>query len=1068
MSSATVVGTEDATPSWRIAQHRAQAHSARGEFDRALQCYDEAIAACRAAEADGLAELLGERGDVLLERGDTQSALDVFKELLEDHVRDDPAGRARAYRRLGRAWQEKGQPERAIEAYSDADRYLRRVDGQEDERARLLISRGSLHEEHGEFGEARRCYELAKAIAERDGGIELVVLARRHLGSVEHELGALKTAELELTEALEALIRAGGTDKPEMVETMNALGSLLEDQGRTREALERFEEALRIARDIRHLPGQAQSLRRKGSAHATRGEYREALAAYDEAIVLCEHLKDQVELASLHGDRGDVLLDQGRFEDAITAFNMAVKKEQDQRDPLGQAIAFRRLGTAFQAKGDPSHAEEYYSEADAILKTLDDEGERAILYTCRGSLHEEQGKLAQALEWYNAAFIINRRQDQVIGMAICKRHIGSALHEQGDLEAAGRELREALDLLRAERVADSPDLIDALNAYGDVLRDQGRAREARAQFEQAYELARAMAALPAQARCLRLVASTYMAAGDLGEARARLETAIDISRNLNRDGDGPELSELYGELGDVLLARGDVDQAIQSFKRALRLDQEHRDKLGQAVGHRRLGTAYQEKGKFELAEEHFEDATLFLEDSDDEVERALLWLQTGSLHEELGRLKLARDAYTEAFAVYERLSIDLGMARARRHLASVTRRLGDLAAAEEGLRTALAIHNQTGAEDIPEVIRLRCALGGVLTERGEPGDALQVLREAHHAAKEIGNDPARAACLRLMGGAYTRRGEYGDAHDAYKTAVSICSDKGDEVELAELAADLGALHEAQGGDDHLEQAVESYTTALQAARPVPNYALMARALLGLARCHRVAGRDAELCAALDEAAALDERLEEGHVRAELWIEQGRRLEDDDKVGGATERYMQALSYFDRVHDTKAATACRLLLMQTSSRRGDLDEAQRHLLAALAQDTSDPARAWSGVLAQLEEQVGIAAADAFRHGHYAAAVREAFLAAERALRSASSDGDRISEVIKRWITPEGRGLAPWSDSRQLGAFGLLCRGAFDAVRNPLNHDEVDLPLDPVTAFSWIGVAHLIITLAEVPS
>jgi hypothetical protein len=73
---------------------------------------------------------------------------------------------------------------------------------------------------------------------------------------------------------------------------------------------------------------------------------------------------------------------------------------------------------------------------------------------------------------------------------------------------------------------------------------------------------------------------------------------------------------------------------------------------------------------------------------------------------------------------------------------------------------------------------------------------------------------------------------------------------------------------------------------------------------------------------------------------------------------------------------------------------------------------------------------------------------------------------MPDVIARALDEDRRGgAAPWQEANQLNAFADMCKAAFAACRNPLAHNQ--LPMSASQAFAWLGVAHLMMTLMDLP-
>ena len=1048
-------------PEWELVRARGRGCAQRGELTKALDLLSRAFDLYRVTgEADEFVAFHSEIGEAHMELGHLDVAVDHFKRTLSiSQERHEDVRIAAAHRRLGMAFQEKGDFDRAEESYREADQALQ-AQGDQAERALLHLHWGSLLEDVARHTKARDEYRRALAIFQSMDDVGGEIVSRRHLASALQELGAAGDSEQELLRARELLEKEGNTDKPELIEVMNLLGGVLEDQGRTGEALDLFKEAYGLSETLGIGPAMVESLRRMGSAFAVRGELDDAADRYRQAIDLCKQLDDRKALSEIYGDLGDVYVEQGNTKDAIKVFKEAERLDHD--DPLGFALAKRRLGAAYQEKGEYKRAEEYYSEADSLLDNLDDDGERAVLFVAWGSLAQERGQVREALDRYQQSLAINEMQRNALGEAICRRHIGGALHDLGRLEDAAEELQCARKLLDQQGGEDKPELIEVANRLGAVFQYQGRISSALELFREAHAHAERLGIGPAKVECLRRMASALGARGELMEAERRCQEAIELCGSL---GDEVALSVMQGELGEVLVIQGNVKGAIEAFKQALALDQDHSDLPGLALANRRLGNAYQRVGDLDRARDYYADAERLLKRLEDDDEEALLHLQRGTLFEDEGKYLEALSEYARARAKYESHRNMIGAAMARRCEGSAHLLRGHLAEAEDCAKAALDEIEQT--EDRTELVSCLNLLGAVRLAQGRAGESKALHSRALTIAEGMNLRPARAQSLRRLGAALVAaEGESSRvALEQLQAALAIWESLEDDVACAELRDDIADLHLDRG---EVKEAHEHYERGLSIARRVDRTALTADILLGLARCSRHMGKLEEVRVHLHEAQAMIDGVDDSRPRqARLWLEVAQIAEDEGKPEVAINGLEKALTAFAECNDSLGEMECHQLLLAAHTRRRDFSKAGEHLSERLQLEDKVEAL-WAVMLNQLHPAIKEAAHGAFAEGRFGSGVLEALKACEQEFRARTSLDRRakMPEVVSKALREDRRGsYAPWPDVAHLNAFANMCGSAFAACRNPLAHNQ--LPMTASQAFAWLGVAHLMMTLMDDP-
>ncbi len=301
---------------------------------------------------------------------------------------------------------------------------------------------------------------------------------------------------------------------------------------------------------------------------------------------------------------------------------------------------------------------------------------------------------------------------------------------------------------------------------GEQLLAMGHAPEAVAQFEQAAAME------PEDPDYLVSLGCALRAAGDLAGAVARFEEALRLA---------PDRADWWTELGALHEAHdvdGQTNQAAQSYKRALSLDEAHAPALlglarvCQAAGRVDEAFAYAQRAAA-LAPEDADAQVILAECAArlDDVEQAAwhyeraaaLSATPGPVLLALGRLYSQAEQWSKAVDALRR-SIDAGPTDAAfATLARAYERLDQLEAAAEAAQNA--------AESAPERAAHWAYLGKLHRLLGQQDRALEYLEKA------VARDRTDAETHREMGLVYEARGQYADALEAYQEAIRLAPDQ---------------------------------------------------------------------------------------------------------------------------------------------------------------------------------------------------------------------------------------------------------------------------------------------------
>jgi len=345
--------------------------------------------------------------------------------------------------------------------------------------AQALAERGLLCQEQKDYGKAVDWYRRALEVYFQWPEVHY------NLGFVLEKLGYIEEAI--------ASYRQGIIHKPNYTNAYYNLGLILQKQGREMEAIAAYQNAIYLE------PETPMAYSNLGGILVGRGEYKTALE------ILGTALKKWPQTASLHNNLGRSLLGKQDWDRAIAAFLKAVQLQPD------SAIIQHNLGKALQQQGSHiaaldcfqkvlilapefpgihsdlawslmeladfpeaiAHLKEAIKGQEFLLTAYITESEKQAV---DGSLGEAQKACAQLLQALNQ----NDISVSVITLAQTYFHLGQALAEYQNFGSAEQYYQKTLKL--------QPDFTAAHLAWGDILREQGRLKEAQKHYNQSLEL----------------------------------------------------------------------------------------------------------------------------------------------------------------------------------------------------------------------------------------------------------------------------------------------------------------------------------------------------------------------------------------------------------------------------------------------------------------------------------------------------------------------------------------------------------------------------------------------------
>jgi transcriptional regulator with GAF, ATPase, and Fis domain/predicted negative regulator of RcsB-dependent stress response len=228
----------------------------------------------------------------------------------------------------------------------------------------------------GKLNEAR--VHLEASYRMRDDAGEFLDAGRcaLNLGILFRRLGQFATAENWLGRARERY-EAGGSAAG-MAQVDNIMGLVDLSMGNPQKATLALERSVRLALGCGKWRTAGMTLNSLGLALNMKGERKQALDRFNEAMVLAKRKKDRFLSQISAGNLGDVFLASGDFEQAEKWYLKAKALAEESASPVRIGLRLMSLARLYRLQNRLDHADVPMSEAVDILGQSDDE--RSLLY----------------------------------------------------------------------------------------------------------------------------------------------------------------------------------------------------------------------------------------------------------------------------------------------------------------------------------------------------------------------------------------------------------------------------------------------------------------------------------------------------------------------------------------------------------------------------------------------------------------------------------------------------------------------------------------------------------------
>jgi tetratricopeptide (TPR) repeat protein len=464
---------------------------------------------------------------------------------------------AQAYVDLGRAYEQNGNVDKAIENYQKAitldanypTAYLR---------AGIAYMRRPDNAAAGTaFDNAERLYRAR----ENSEGVGEVLRRRGNLLSV---MGKYTEANAQFEQALQ-MANANGYDW-QQINTLIDVSNSANTQGLTARAKESAQKAVDLAQ-LKHLNNLvAGGLIQLGNSYMGGGDYDQAEKYFKQATESARENKGKRNEAVGLRNLGGLYVTQLRTDEGLTLIQQALALFRAQNYFRDVAVCNRQIARVNRRKGDYGLALKALDE-NLQLAQQSDQPTVALSYGEIGAVLSDQERYPEALAQYDKAYEINKTLGNRLNIAYNQANRGEILWKLGRYPEAEQALSDAQVIASQPDSLNKPLVPEIERVYSQMALSERNFPEAKKRAEQALALA------GTQYRNVTIEAKSTLGlakalTGSAGEGKSLCQDSVTL---VTYAGDAALASRAMLTLAEVLFANGEyqaaLDQATQAQTR---------------------------------------------------------------------------------------------------------------------------------------------------------------------------------------------------------------------------------------------------------------------------------------------------------------------------------------------------------------------------------------------------------------------------------------------------------------------------------------------------------------------
>lgn len=295
---------------------------------------------------------------------------------------------------------------------------------------------------------------------------------------------------------------------------------------------------------------------------------------------------------------------------------------------------------------------------------------------------------------------------------------------------------------------------------------------------------------------------------------ALYELALELYKQLD---DVRNVALVQGEMAEVLVEEGKVEEAMQLYEQSLQAKRKLDDTLGIAVIQNAMAFALVDQGRIEEAMKLYEQSLQAKKELDDVRGVAVTQGAMADALVQQGQLKKAMKLYEESLQTYQDTTDVRGIAMTQGAMADVLARQGQIREAmklyEESLQTKREL------DDVPSIAITMGAIADLLVHQGRVEEAMQLYEQSLQIKKKLSDVRGIAVTRGAIADILVDQGRLSQAMRLYELALETKQKLNDIRGIAITQGKIAHVLVQQG---QLEGALQLYEQSLQTTEELGN------------------------------------------------------------------------------------------------------------------------------------------------------------------------------------------------------------------------------------------------------
>jgi len=266
-----------------------------------------------------------------------------------------------------------------------------------------------------------------------------------------------------------------------------------------------------------------------GMAKSEMGQLREAMEHYEDALKLCGD--NPIKRAEVLIEMGNTAMAMADYPSALKHYYTALEYLEQEDEILHRATILMNIGRVYQAVEDLEKADKFLERAFLLSTQTNDLSSLAEILHNRGVVMQLKNQPKAAKRFFTAALEADSNISPSVSKVYVSESLGRLELELGKNNVAQSHFQEAQRLAKALGLTRV--LCSSLIGSGKADHNIGRLDESATTLEEAFHLCRNYGFKDLECECSESLAKTYESQGKLKRALTQYDQFVTLSREVH-------------------------------------------------------------------------------------------------------------------------------------------------------------------------------------------------------------------------------------------------------------------------------------------------------------------------------------------------------------------------------------------------------------------------------------------------------------------------------------------------------------------------------------------------------